>query len=151
MVQCFKILEKKAAALRSFGQPRGYVVNVVGQCLMHGVFSYHSSTLTSELADPERLLPHLLQADITCLPQDTISVYIQTAIKIFGFWTSELAQRWDEDKLATVLCTVKSIQERMDVFATSPHIEVQERVSGQTFTSMIELLIGAGCKYSSTV
>jgi len=95
----------------------------------YGVFSCHSSTLTSELADPEQLLPHLLQADITCLPQDTISVYIQAAIKIFGVWISELAQRWDEDELTTVQSAVKSIQERMDALVTNPHIEVQERVS----------------------
>jgi len=85
--------------------------------------------LTSELADPEQLLLHLLQADIIRLTQDTLSVYIQAAIKIFGVWASELAQRWDEDELATVQSAVKSIQERMDALVTSPHIEVQERVS----------------------
>jgi len=95
----------------------------------YGVLGCHSSILTSELADPEQLLPHLLQADITRLPQDTISVYIQAAIKIFGVWTSGLAQRWDEDELATVQNVVKSIQERMDALVTNPHIEVQERVS----------------------
>jgi len=95
----------------------------------YGALNCHSSTLTSELADPEQLLPHLLQADITRLPQDTISVYIQAAIKIFGVWTSELAQRWEEDELATVQSAVKSIQERMDALVTNPHIEVQERVS----------------------
>ncbi|KAJ3570630.1 hypothetical protein NP233_g4273 [Leucocoprinus birnbaumii] len=82
-----------------------------------------------ELAEPERLLPYLLQPEITRLPQDTISVYIQAAIKVFGFWTSELAQRWDEDELPKVQSAVESILERMSTLVSSPYIEVQERAA----------------------
>lgn len=55
-------------------------------------------------------------------------MYIQAAIKIFGFWASELAQRWDEDDLPTVKSAAESISERMAALVRSPHIEVQERV-----------------------
>ncbi|KAF5356245.1 hypothetical protein D9756_003712 [Leucocoprinus leucothites] len=76
-----------------------------------------------ELAEPERLLPYLLQAEITRLPQDSISIYIQAAIKIFGFWASELAQHWDEDELPKIQIAVESIMERMNVLVSSPYIE----------------------------
>ncbi|KAF9453879.1 Ap3d1 protein [Macrolepiota fuliginosa MF-IS2] len=82
-----------------------------------------------ELSEPERLLPYLLQPNITRLPPDTVSIYIQAAIKIFGFWASELAQRWDEDDLATIKSAVENMSERMAALVSSPHIEVQERAA----------------------
>ncbi|KXN90087.1 AP-3 complex subunit delta-1 [Leucoagaricus sp. SymC.cos] len=82
-----------------------------------------------ELSEPDRLLPYLLKPEITRLPSGTISVYIQAAIKTFGFWTSELAQRWDEDELPAVQNATEMITERMDALVSSPHIEVQERAA----------------------
>lgn len=73
-------------------------------------------------------MQYLLQPDIVRLPQDIISIYIQAAIKVFGFWASELAQRWDEDDLPGVKTAVERISDRMGTLVTSPHIEVQERV-----------------------
>jgi AP-3 complex subunit delta-1 len=55
-------------------------------------------------------------------------VYIQAVVKIFGYWAAELAQRWDEDDLPEVKDVVETVMERVNNFASSPHIEVQERV-----------------------
>ncbi|KAF7784263.1 hypothetical protein Agabi119p4_428 [Agaricus bisporus var. burnettii] len=82
-----------------------------------------------ELAEPESVLPHLLRPEVARLPPETVAIYVQAAIKVFGFWASELAERWEEDDLSRVLAAVESISERMNVFASSPHIEVQERAA----------------------
>jgi AP-3 complex subunit delta-1 len=80
------------------------------------------------------VLPHLLRPDIARLPPETVVVYIQAAIKVFGFWASELAERWEEDDLPRVLSAVESIFERTKVFVSSSHIEVQERVRLEKYT-----------------
>lgn len=89
------------------------------------------TTGVSELADPQKLLPYILQPEITNLSPDIIAVYIQAATKIFGSWAAEVAERWSEDDLPEVKNVVDVIVTRVTEFAGSPHIEVQERV-GQT-------------------
>lgn len=89
-----------------------------------------------ELAEPESVLPHLLRPEVARLPPETVAIYVQAAIKVFGFWASELAERWEEDDLSRVLAAIESISERMNVFASSPHIEVQERVCSRRHTLM---------------
>ncbi|KAF8956094.1 adaptin N terminal region-domain-containing protein [Flammula alnicola] len=66
---------------------------------------------------------------INDLAPDIIAVYIQAAVKIFGFWASESAQRWDDDDLPEVKQVVASILSRMRELASSQHIEVQERAA----------------------
>lgn len=56
-------------------------------------------------------------------------MYIEAAIKIFGCWTSDLAQRWDDDDLPEVKQVAQSMSTRLRDLAGSQHIEVQERVS----------------------
>ncbi|EIM92407.1 Adaptor protein complex AP-3 delta subunit, partial [Stereum hirsutum FP-91666 SS1] len=82
-----------------------------------------------ELAEPHKLLTYLLHTSISNLTADTIQVYLQAAIKVFGFWASELAQRWDNDDLPKVKDVVDMIVSRMSDFASSPDIEVQERAA----------------------
>ncbi|KAF9566934.1 Ap3d1 protein [Agrocybe pediades] len=90
----------------------------------------------SELAEPQKLLPYLLQPEITNLAPEIIAVYIQAAIKVFGFWASELAQQWDDDNLPEVKQVVESVLSRVKELAGSQHIEVQERAANalQLFT-----------------
>jgi len=85
--------------------------------------------LSSELSEPQKLLPYILQPEISNLAPDTIAVYIQAATKIFGYWAADIAQRWDDDFLPEIKTVVGSIISRASEFVSSPHIEVQERVS----------------------
>ncbi|OJT09578.1 AP-3 complex subunit delta-1 [Trametes pubescens] len=83
----------------------------------------------SELAEPQKLLSHLLQPGINALPPDVVAVYLQAAMKVFGSWAAELAERWDDDDLARVQGVVGDILERLQSFAAHPDIEVQERAA----------------------
>lgn len=83
-----------------------------------------------ELAEPQKLIPYLLQPEINNLPPDIIAVYVQAMTKIFGFWASELGQRWNDDELPDLKQTIVSIQNRVSEFASCQDIEVQERVRG---------------------
>ncbi|KAJ7292982.1 adaptin N terminal region-domain-containing protein [Mycena rebaudengoi] len=90
----------------------------------------------SELSEPQKLLPYLLQPEISNLLPDIISVYIQATSKIFGHWAAEVAQRWDDDDVGEVKSTVELIIGRIREFVGSPHVEVQERAANtlQLFT-----------------
>jgi AP-3 complex subunit delta-1 len=87
----------------------------------------------SELADPQKLLPDILQPDILRLSPETIAVYIQAASKIFGFWATELAERWTDEHLPEIKGVVDLIVSRTTELVASPHIEVQERVGHSSF------------------
>ena len=89
----------------------------------HRIFHFHS-----ELAEPHKLLSYLLQPRIVSLPTETIAVYLHAAMKVFGSWAAELADRWDDDDLPKVRGVVDDVLERLSNFVTSPDIEVQERV-----------------------
>lgn len=83
----------------------------------------------SELMAPEELLPYLLHPNTILLDPEIIAVYIQAANKIFGYWATEAAQQWTDDLLEKVKSAVETMIEQMEEFVSSPHIEVQERVS----------------------
>ncbi|KAI0756396.1 adaptin N terminal region-domain-containing protein [Daedaleopsis nitida] len=83
----------------------------------------------SELADPHKLLSYLLQQRIVALPADVVAVYLHAAMKVFGSWAAELADRWDDDDLPKVRSVVDDVVERLASFATHPDIEVQERAA----------------------
>lgn len=87
------------------------------------------SDVYSELLAPEELLPYLLHPNIAFLDPEMIAVYIQAANKIFGYWATEAAQQWTDDLLVKVQGAVETMIEQMEEFVSSPHIEVQERVS----------------------
>lgn len=93
-----------------------------------------------ELNEPQKLLPYLLQPDIVHLAPDIVAMYIQAALKVFGFWASELARRWDDESLPEVKQVVESVIIRVSELSSSQHIEVQERVSTIFFTSDISLI-----------
>ncbi|RDX42973.1 Adaptor protein complex AP-3 delta subunit [Lentinus brumalis] len=83
----------------------------------------------SELAEPHKLLSYLLQPRIMTLPTEIIAVYLHAAMKVFGSWAAELADRWDDDDLPKVRGVVDDVLERLSSFVTSPDIEVQERAA----------------------
>ena len=83
----------------------------------------------SELAEPHKLLSYLLQQRIVSLSSDIIAVYLHAAMKVFGSWAAELADRWDDDDLLRVRNVVDDVLERLASFVTHTDIEVQERVS----------------------
>jgi hypothetical protein len=122
--------ERKAVVRKFYGQQLGYVESIASTfyCFRDCISLYHA--ITRELSEPQKLLPHLLQPDVTTLPPDTIAVYISATTKIFGYWASELAQKWDDDDLPEVKRVVETISARMSELVSSPHIEVQERVCG---------------------
>lgn len=74
-------------------------------------------------------MPYLLNPNIAFLDPEIIAVYIQAANKIFGYWATEAAQQWTYDLLEKVKSAVETMIEQMEEFISSPHIEVQERVS----------------------
>ena len=82
----------------------------------------------SELSEPHKLFEYLLQPAVLRLTPDTIAVYLQSALKVFGSWCAELADRWDDDDLPRIRGVVDTLVERVSAFASSPDIEVQERV-----------------------
>lgn len=82
----------------------------------------------SELAEPHKLLSYLLQPKVLSLFSDIIALYLQSALKVFGSWSTELADQWDDENLPKVKGVVTSVLERLGDFASNPDIEVQERV-----------------------
>jgi AP-3 complex subunit delta len=83
----------------------------------------------SELAEPQKLLEYILQPEIIRLSAETIAIYIQAATKIFGFWATELAERWTDEDLSEVKGVVDLVVSRVTALVSSPYIEVQERVN----------------------
>jgi AP-3 complex subunit delta-1 len=83
---------------------------------------------SSELSEPQKLLPYLLQSEIANLHPEIIAVYIQATSKIFGHWAAEVAQRWDDGDLPEVKNLVDLIIVRVREFVSNAHVEVQERV-----------------------
>ncbi|KAJ7492282.1 adaptin N terminal region-domain-containing protein [Mycena latifolia] len=83
----------------------------------------------SELSEPQKLLPYLLQSEIANLLPEIIAVYIQATSKIFGHWAAEVAQRWDDDDLPEVKSMVDLILGRLHELVSNTHVEVQERAA----------------------
>ncbi|KAF8215817.1 adaptin N terminal region-domain-containing protein [Mycena galopus ATCC 62051] len=81
----------------------------------------------SELSEPQKLLPYLLQAEIATLLPEIIAVYIHAASKIFGHWAAQIAERWDDDDLPEVKSMVDLILDHVREFVGNSDVEVQER------------------------
>ncbi|KAI0031249.1 adaptin N terminal region-domain-containing protein [Vararia minispora EC-137] len=89
-----------------------------------------------ELAEPRKLIPFLIKQSVLDLAPETIAVYLQAVLKVFGVWTAELSQNWDDDSLPKVKEIVEEVIEALQTFVSSPDIEVQERAANalQLFT-----------------
>lgn len=98
-----------------------------------------------------------MHSSISNLNPDTVQLYLQATVKVFGFWASELAQRWDNDDLSKVKEVVDFIVSRMTDFASSPDIEVQERVGehpsppSRTMSNSTNVFFVLGCECAATV
>lgn len=101
--------------------------------------------------NPTQLLTYLLQPNIARLAADIISVYIQAATKVFGQWSSQMAEQWGDVMLAEVKAMVDMVIERVTPFSTNPHIEVQERVSHILSLSCQCANVSLGGEYSAAV
>ncbi|KAF5323446.1 hypothetical protein D9611_005565 [Ephemerocybe angulata] len=108
--------------LRNSRDPKSCSEVLFAAAWICGEYSY-------ELQEPEKVIAYLIQPEVSSLPPDTIAVYIQAATKIFGYWASDLAQRWDDNYLLEVRSTVESVLVRMRELAKSVHVEVQERAA----------------------
>lgn len=132
----------RVVAPKCSGQPHGYVGNIASRYYIFSGSSYPLIMLhASELAEPQKLLMYILQPEISRLSPETIAVYIQTATKIFGFWATEVAERWTNEDLPEVRGVVDLIVSRVTELVSNPHIEVQERVSHPQCSSRSNILI----------
>lgn len=82
-----------------------------------------------ELAEPQKLLTYLLQPGIVVLQSETMAVYLQAAMKVFGHWAADQADRWDSDDLPKVRDIVDMVLDRLGDFVTHVDTEVQERAA----------------------
>lgn len=89
--------------------------------------------LVREYAETQKVLSRLLSEDIANLPSDIVSVYIQSAGKIFGSWAAGLADNWDADNLPELKSKVELMIEGLRRFAGHTSFEVQERVRYRLF------------------
>ena len=115
-----------ADVLRSFGPPRGYAANTAGKSFLEKTWGIRL-VIFRELAEPQKLIPYLLQTHTPHLDPDTLGVYLQAVLKIFGTWAMELSQRWDSDDLSKAKNVVDGIIDSLEGFVSSSNIEVQER------------------------
>jgi AP-3 complex subunit delta len=83
----------------------------------------------SELSDPQKLLPFLLDPAVANLPADIITAYLQSVTKVFSQWAIEQADNWDDSYLANLKQQVENIISGLVLFAKNSDVEVQERVS----------------------
>ncbi|KIY72913.1 Adaptor protein complex AP-3 delta subunit [Cylindrobasidium torrendii FP15055 ss-10] len=82
-----------------------------------------------ELIDPQKLIPKLLDSNIAQLAPETTAVCISSALKIFGFWATQVAQNWTDDDLEEVKKVANAMVLRLGEFIHSQHIEIQERAA----------------------
>jgi AP-3 complex subunit delta-1 len=90
--------------------------------------AHHNNLWNREIAEPQKLLQHFLQPNVSLLASETIGVYVQAAVKLFGAWSEELSQDWDSGKLQDVKDVVDTLISRLKTFTSHSEIEVQERV-----------------------
>lgn len=92
------------------------------------VSGHLNSLRNREIAEPQKLLPHLLHPDVSLLASETIAAYIQAAVKLFGSWSMELSKDWDNGRIQDVREIVDTLISRLEKFTSHSEVEVQERV-----------------------
>jgi hypothetical protein len=113
---------------------------------------HHNNLWSREIAEPQKLLPHLLQPNVSLLASETIAAYIQAAVKLFGSWSMELSQDWDNGRIQDVREIVDTLISRLENFTSHSEVEVQERVCpiGAILLSILLNRLFLGCKRSTT-
>ncbi len=92
------------------------------------VSGHHNNLWNREIAEPQKLLPHLLHPNVSLLASETIAAYIQAAVKLFGSWSMELSRDWDNGRIQDVREIVNTLISRLENFTSHSEVEVQERV-----------------------
>jgi hypothetical protein len=88
----------------------------------------HNNLWSREIAEPQKLLPHLLQPNVSFLAPETIGAYLQAAVKLFGSWSMELSEDWDSGRIQDIREVVDTLISRLENFTSHSEVEVQERV-----------------------
>lgn len=121
----------REAAQKCSGLLHGYAENIARMCYLPPLAGWLTLTeldTYSELTNPQAVLDILLQPNVTLLPEDTLAVYLQSTLKVFGHWAAEISKRWDEDYLPETKRQVDEILSNLGRFVSNEHIEIQERV-----------------------
>jgi len=129
MMRFFQIRRKKVAVQKFYGLQLGFVGKTAGGApLSLSVSGRHNNLRNREIAEPQKLLPHLLQPNVSLLASETIATYIQAAVKLFGSWSMGLSQDWDNVRIQDVREIVDTLISRLENFTSHSEVEVQERV-----------------------
>ncbi|KAG9047015.1 AP-3 complex subunit delta [Tulasnella sp. UAMH 9824] len=92
----------------------------------------------SNLLDPLETAFKLLEKGPIHLPPTVLAVYMSSAMKIIGYWASDLTVKWDEMHIADVQQKVNKVILQVSGFVDSPHLEVQERTA--TFGQLLQFM-----------
>ncbi|KZV96926.1 hypothetical protein EXIGLDRAFT_764838, partial [Exidia glandulosa HHB12029] len=83
-----------------------------------------------EQKDAHRVIGHLIQPSIKFLPADTIAVFLQSAMKVFGYWAAEVAAEWnDAAHLGAARRMADELSGALEPFTAHADVEVQERAA----------------------
>ncbi|KZV79463.1 hypothetical protein EXIGLDRAFT_782314 [Exidia glandulosa HHB12029] len=83
-----------------------------------------------EQKDAHRVIGYLIQPSIKFLPADTIAVFLQSAIKVFGYWAAEVAAEWnDTAHLNAARRMADELSGALEPFTAHADVEVQERAA----------------------
>ncbi|ORZ17574.1 adaptin N terminal region-domain-containing protein [Lobosporangium transversale] len=82
------------------------------------------------LDSPETALELLTQKSTCKLEPPIQATYLQSILKIFGYWMNSLQYSWNEEARQQLIETIDSLRKAVkDMFSRSPDLEVQERAS----------------------
>ncbi|KAF7720863.1 AP-3 complex subunit delta-1 [Apophysomyces ossiformis] len=81
----------------------------------------------SFLDDVPATLECLLTPLVVKMPVKVQAVYVHNIMKIYGFWVTELIDQWNPELQGEFIKVTQVMREKMDMFAGSTDLEVQER------------------------
>ncbi|KAI9018737.1 adaptin N terminal region-domain-containing protein [Phycomyces nitens] len=81
----------------------------------------------SFLDDVPSTLECLLTPTAAKLPVKVQSIYVHNIMKIYAFWVTELIRQWDDEVQTEFLKVTRVLRDKIDMFAQSLDLEVQER------------------------
>ncbi|KAL0091343.1 adaptin N terminal region-domain-containing protein [Phycomyces blakesleeanus] len=81
----------------------------------------------SFLDDVPSTLECLLTPTASKLPVKVQSIYVHNIMKIYAFWVTELISQWNDEVQTEFLKVTRVLRDKIDMFAQSLDLEVQER------------------------
>jgi AP-3 complex subunit delta-1 len=91
------------------------------------IVTYTLLLSTSYLEDIPSTLECLLSPQVIHLPAKVQTIYVHSVIKIYAFWTNELASQWNPELEHEFTKVTKVMYDKMNMFTQSKDLEVQER------------------------